>query len=99
MKQEALNKLMKEDMEANVSAYIGRMITQEVLRRDNKKPVGRPKKEDEKEEYYPCPYNPDSFPYTKSELIGYYQFRQEEVPEGVKPLTKKELEKWPELPV
>lgn len=37
MKQEALSKLMKEDLENNVSAYIGRMITQEVLMRKEEK--------------------------------------------------------------
>lgn len=94
---EALNKLMDMDMETNVSAYMGRFITQETLRRDSKKPVGRPKKEDEKLEYYPCPYNPESYPYTMSELTAYYDIRKEKVPEDVRPLTKEELKKWPKL--
>lgn len=94
---EALKKLMETDMETNVSAYMGRFITQEVLRRENKKPVGRPKKGEEVVEYYPCPYNPESYPYTMSELEGYYGIRHEEVPKNIKPLTKEELKKWPEL--
>lgn len=95
-----LEALMREDKQDNFTYYGVFLIQQEKKRRDserNKVGRGRPKKEAEEELYYPCPYDPESFPYTMSELTGYYQIRKEEVPKDIKPLTKAELQKWPEL--
>lgn len=95
-----LEALMREDKQDNFTYYGVFLIQQEKKRRDgerNKPKAGRPKKEDEVIEFYPCPYNPESYPYTMSELTGYYQIRHEEVPKDIKPLTKVELQKWPEL--
>jgi len=91
---EALDRLMQADMETNRSAYMSRFITQETLRRENKKPLGRPKKEEQEELLYPNPDKHATFPMTEAELIGYYQIRGEKMLELPTPLTKEELKAW-----
>ena len=100
-KQEvALDKLMADDMEMNRSGYIGRLITQESLRRTEgkeKRSVGRPKKEEVPEVYYPSPdlqYG-NRNPYTLENLRGYYSIRKQPLPDPLpEPLSKEELLKW-----
>lgn len=94
---EALDKLMAEDLETNRSAYLGRFIAQEVARREEsakKRPVGRPKKEEEEEVFYPAPYKGGA-PYSRDALQAYYDFRKQPMPDPMpQPLTKEELKKW-----
>jgi hypothetical protein len=95
---EALQRMMKEDMQTNVSQYFGFLIAEVSKSREgfrNKRAVGRPKKEGEKEvEWFPAPYDKNAPPYTMDDLTAYYTFRSESVPEGLVPLTKEELKKW-----
>ena len=94
---EALEKMMKEDMQTNISQYFGLLISEVWKMREggkNKRPVGRPKKEEEEVLWYPAPYDKNSPPYTMDDLTAYYTFRSENVPEGLVPLTKEELKKW-----
>ena len=49
--QAGLNTIMREDLQSNVSAYIGLLIGQEVARRNKKNPVGRPRKNEPEDEY------------------------------------------------
>lgn len=96
IKLKALNELMKADMETNKSAYVGRLITQEVIRRSEeakKRGVGRPVKEKEEDLYYPAPYEGGA-PYKKEDWLNYFAFRKEPAPELPEPLTKEELKKW-----
>ena len=93
LQQEALAELMKADLETNMSAYVGRLIIQEKLKREQdkgKRSVGRPKKEDEEELYYPAPYEGGGV-YTKNDWEGYYNFRNKPVAPLPPPLTKEEL--------
>jgi hypothetical protein len=94
---EALQTLMEEDMQENRSQYIGMLITEVYKNRrkvEEKRPVGRPKKEKEEVEWYLAPYDPEAPPYTMEDLQAYYSFRKQEVPKNLKPLTKEELKKW-----
>ncbi len=52
MQEQALKKLMTEDMQTNVSAYFASMIVEITKRRaeETKRPVGRPKKDDEEDD-------------------------------------------------
>lgn len=96
-----LQALMVEDNQDNFTFYGVYLIQQEKKRREadrTRRPVGRPKKEEEKEEYYANPENPKQYPYTMSELIGYYQIRNKKVPEGLNPIPTEELSKnWPDM--
>lgn len=92
-----LEALMREDKQDNFTYYGVFLIQQERKRRDaerSKVGRGRPTKEKEVIDYYPCPYDANVFPYTLAELEGYYQLRKEEVPKDVRPLTKEELKKF-----
>jgi hypothetical protein len=97
MQSIALDNLMQEDMQDNVSQYIGFLIAEVSKQRESgrsKRSVGRPKNEKEEEVYYPAPYNKDAPPYTHDDLEAYYTARKEKVPAGLIPLTKEELKKW-----
>lgn len=98
---EALEKLMAEDMQTNVSAYFGFLIA-EVTKmrgeRKEKKPVGRPKKGEEEVVYYPSPDVKfgNRAPYTKEAWEAYWDIHEkwEPRPELPPPLTKEELKAW-----
>jgi hypothetical protein len=94
LKRDALKEIMTEDLSENVSGYIGDLIVAEKKRRDQKKPVGRPRtyKESDTTIYYPPPYEGGGV-YTKEELVSYYEFRNLPVPPLPKPLTEEELKK------
>lgn len=97
---EALKKLMEEDMQDNVSAYFGMMIAEITNSRQGKRrgAVGRPRKsetgEEEEVKWYLAPYDPKAPPYTMDDLKAYYEFRGVEVPTLPPPLTKEELKQW-----
>lgn len=95
---EALERLMKEDMQENVSQYFGMMIAEVVKGREGRRrgAVGRPKKSegDEEEKWYPCPYDENAPPYTMDDLKAYYEFRNMPVPVQPPPYTKEQLKKW-----
>ena len=96
--EEALRKLMSEDLQDNVNRYFGIMIAEVVKGREGRKrgAVGRPKKEegDEEEKWYPCPYDENAPPYTMDDLKAYYEFRGMPVPQQPAPYTKSQLAKW-----
>lgn len=102
-KQNALTYIMNEDMETNMTGYIGRLIVKEYKNKKSKRSVGRPKNEaitnngekndDNKNLKYPAPYD-GGMPYTEPELESYYAFHNEEMPVLPKPLTKEEMKKW-----
>lgn len=96
--QEALEKLMVEDMQYNVSSYFGMMIAEVVKGREGRKrgAVGRPKKEesDTKLAWYPCPYDETAPPYTMDDLEGYYTYRSEPVPVQPPAYSREQLKKW-----
>lgn len=92
-----LQALMREDKQDNFTFYGVFLIQQEKKRREverSKVGRGRPKQEVTETLYYPCPYDENIYPYTMSELEGYYALRKEEVPKDLKPLTKEELRKF-----
>lgn len=63
MQEEALKKLMIGDMQTNVSAYFGLLITEVIRRRaedkGEKRPVGRPRKEDGEDDTETMVLHPD----------------------------------------
>lgn len=92
-----LEDLMKEDKQDNFTYYGVFLIQQEKKRRlaeQTKRSPGRPRKDEPEVFYYPCPYDPEVYPYTKEEIEGYYALRKQEVPADLKPLSKEELKKW-----
>jgi hypothetical protein len=102
---EALKKLMADDLQENVNHYFGMMISEVVKGRESRRrgAVGRPRKvegesEDEEEggekKWYPCPYDENAPPYTMDDLKAYYEFRGMPVPPQGPPLTKGQLRKW-----
>jgi hypothetical protein len=89
-----LEKLMKEDGQTNLTFFIAYLINQEKKKREqerNRKPVGRPKKDedDEPEEdlWYPSPDGGTSL-YTKDEWEAYYIYRNMQVPALPPPVKK-----------
>ena len=98
--EEALRKLMKEDMQENVSQYFGMMIAEIVKGREGKRrgAVGRPRKSESEEDaetlWYPCPYDETAPPYTMDDLKAYYEFRNMPVPPQPPPYTREQLKKW-----
>ena len=92
-----LEALMREDKQDNFTYYGVFLIQQERKRRDGERSKvgrGRPTKEKDETQYFPCPYDANVYPYTMSELEGYYALRKEEVPKDVRPLTREELKKF-----
>jgi hypothetical protein len=99
VQDEALKKLMSDDMQENVSTYFGMMIAEITRCRagNQRRAVGRPKKseaEGEEEKWYPCPYDENAPPYTMDDLKAYYEFRGMPVPPQPPPYTKEQLKKW-----
>ena len=101
VQEEALKKLMKDDMQDSVSQYFGMMIAEISKNREGKqrRAVGRPKKNDtedaiKEKEWYLAPYDPKAPPYTFEDLKAYYEFRNQEMPVLPPPLTKEELKQW-----
>ena len=97
-----LEKLMRDDMETNQSAYMARFIVQETKRRmevpaNVKRAVGRPKKSDEVEDTnrYPAPYEGGGV-YTALELGAWYEFdsKRGKMPPLPAPLSAKEIKKY-----
>ena len=98
LQEKALIDMMKEDLETNRSSYVGRLITQEYVKRTKvveKRPVGRPKKEVEVEDknMYPAPYE-GGVPFSRQDFEMYYEFRNQEIPPLPDPLTEAELKKY-----
>lgn len=92
-----LKALMEEDNQDNFTFYGVYLIQQEKKRREaenNKRPVGRPKKEEVEDLWYPSPDPKSSMPYREGELAGYYEIRKQVMPPLPKPLTKEELKEW-----
>jgi len=91
-----LENLMNEDNQTNFTYYFIYLIQQEKRNRQenktSKKPVGRPKKEEDNN-FYPAPYAGGGL-YTREELEGYYEFRGEAVPPLPEPLTSEEKKKY-----
>jgi hypothetical protein len=84
-------------MQTNVSSYFGFLIAEVSKMREgakSKRPVGRPKKEEEEELWYPAPYDANAPPYRMQDLEAYYGSRKEEVPPQPAPFTKEELKRW-----
>jgi hypothetical protein len=97
-KERALSFIMSEDMETNVSGYLGRLIVEKFKDRQGssgKKLVGRPKKTvaDDDTNLYPAPYKGGGA-YTRSDLEGWYEFRGLPVPDLPAPLTAEEIAKF-----
>lgn len=96
-KEVMLAEMMREDNEADepVAPYIARLISKEKTRRDelkNKRPVGRPKKEEENHEDYdwegPVYYHPGKMLnqekgelVVRSEYESYYIMKNQPIPE------------------
>ena len=95
-----LEALMKEDGQTNLTFFVVYLINQEKKRRSEvitKKPVGRPKKEDEVIVYYPSPDLKfgNRNPYTKEAYQAYCIAHKQPMPDPMpEPLTKEELAKW-----
>ncbi len=99
-KEEALKEMMDDDLETNVSGYVGNLIVQEHKRRTansepGKRPVGRPKKEKDEEDtnLYPAPYKGGGA-YTAVDWKAWYEFRGVTAPPLPEPLTPEEIEKF-----
>lgn len=91
IQNEALLKLMVEDMQTNVSAYFGQLIVEVTKTRQlvKDKTKGRPRnekpEEEEEPEIYPHPFqNPEMSPVmklTKTDWEGTFTFRNMPVPD------------------
>jgi len=81
--QEALEKLMQEDLQTNVSQYFGMMIAEVTQWREDYKTkrAGRPKKEEENQVvWYKAP-DGSRTAYTIEDLENYYAFRNLPMPD------------------